>query len=150
MVTYWCRKLKLKSDILVIRRGPGRPPEVDLDNAILDAFNKFPFHSLPSPSRVLKRPLSTIHDHFIRAGFVVKHLEWRLAETSVDGSNWTEADYREGNSDLNTRNITRVFAVSRSDACQYVRLVNIGPNHEFSESDQLLISGFEVFGQFIT
>jgi hypothetical protein len=44
-------------DILVIRRGPGRPTEVDLENAILDALNEFPFHSLRSLSRVLKRDL---------------------------------------------------------------------------------------------
>jgi hypothetical protein len=37
-VTYWCRKLKLKGGILVIRRRPGRPPEVDLDNVILGAL----------------------------------------------------------------------------------------------------------------
>jgi hypothetical protein len=66
-VTYWCIKLKLKYNILVIRREPGGPPEVDLDNAILDALNKFPFHSLCSLSRVPKRPLSTIRDHFINA-----------------------------------------------------------------------------------
>jgi hypothetical protein len=66
-ITYWCRTLNLKYDILVIRRGPGRPPEVDLDNAILTTLNKFPFHSLRSLSRVLKRPFSTIRDHFITA-----------------------------------------------------------------------------------
>jgi hypothetical protein len=72
-----------------------------------------------------------------------------LVETSVDGSNWTEADSREDNSDLNAKNVTRVFAVSRSDVCQYVRLVNVGTNHEPKGSDQLVISGFEVFGQLI-
>jgi hypothetical protein len=43
-------------------------------------------------------------------------------------------------------NVTRVFAVLRSDVCQYVRLVNIGANHESIGSDQLVISGFAVFG----
>jgi hypothetical protein len=75
-VTYWCRKLKLKCDILVIRRGPGRPLENDLDNVILDALNEFPFHSLRSPRRVLKIPLSTIRDRLIIGGCVVKHLKW--------------------------------------------------------------------------
>jgi hypothetical protein len=74
-VTYWCRKLKLKYDILVDRKGPGRPPEVDLDNAILDILNEFPFHSLRSLSRVLKRPLSTIRDHLIRGCFTEKNLK---------------------------------------------------------------------------
>jgi hypothetical protein len=74
-VTYWYRKLKLKDDILVIRRGSGRLPEVDLDHVILEALNEFLFHNLYSPSRVLKRPLSTIRDHLIRGGFVVKHLK---------------------------------------------------------------------------
>jgi hypothetical protein len=41
----WCRKLKLKYDILVIRRGPGQLPEVDLENAILDSLTEFPFHT---------------------------------------------------------------------------------------------------------
>jgi hypothetical protein len=62
-ITYWCRKLKLKDGILVIRMALGRPPEVDLDNAILDALNEFPFHGLSSLSRVLKRFLSTIRDN---------------------------------------------------------------------------------------
>jgi hypothetical protein len=50
---------------LVIRMGPRRPPKVDLHNAILDALNEFPFHSLRSLSWVLKRPLPTIRDHLI-------------------------------------------------------------------------------------
>jgi hypothetical protein len=75
-VTSWCRKLKLKYDILVTRRGPGRPPEVYLDDTILDAFNEFSFHSLRSLSRVLKRPLSTIRDHLIRGCFAAKHLKF--------------------------------------------------------------------------
>jgi hypothetical protein len=48
--TYWCRYLKLKYNILVIRRGLGRLPEVDLENAILDALNQFHFHSMRSLS----------------------------------------------------------------------------------------------------
>jgi hypothetical protein len=63
VVTYWCIKLKLKAGMLAIRSGSGQLPEVDLDNAIVDALNEFPFHSLRSLSRVLKRPLSTIRDH---------------------------------------------------------------------------------------
>jgi hypothetical protein len=49
-VTYWCRKVKHKYDILVIRKEYGRPPEVDLDHVILDAHNEFPFHNLRSLS----------------------------------------------------------------------------------------------------
>jgi hypothetical protein len=59
----------------VIKRGSGGPPEVDLDNAILDALNEFPFHRLRSLSQVFKRPLSTVRDHLIRRGFGVKHLK---------------------------------------------------------------------------
>jgi hypothetical protein len=75
-VTYRCRKLKHKYDVLLTRRGPGRPLEVDLDDAILDAVNEFPSHNLRSLSRVLKRLLSTIRDHFIRGRLIVKHLKW--------------------------------------------------------------------------
>jgi hypothetical protein len=71
-ITYWCRQLKLRHDILAIRRGHGRPPEADLDNAILDPLKELPFLSFRLLSRVLKRPLSTIRDHLIRGGFVVK------------------------------------------------------------------------------
>jgi hypothetical protein len=59
----------------VIGRGPGRSPEVDLDNVILDALNEFPFHNLRSLSRVLKRSLPTIRDYFVRGGFAEKRLK---------------------------------------------------------------------------
>jgi hypothetical protein len=47
----------------MVRRRPGRPPEVDLDNVILDALNKFLYHSFRTRPRVLDRPLSTIRDN---------------------------------------------------------------------------------------
>jgi hypothetical protein len=73
---------KLKYDMLVIRRGPGRPPEIDLENPILEAFNEFPYHSLCSLSWVLTRSLSAVGDHLIRVGFVVKHLRFSTGTTS--------------------------------------------------------------------
>jgi hypothetical protein len=71
-VTCWCWKLKFKCDIRVVRSGPVRRPEVDLDNAILDALNEIPFHDLGSLPRVLNRPLSTIRDHLI-TGLINKY-----------------------------------------------------------------------------
>jgi hypothetical protein len=44
-VPYWCRKLKLKYNSLVIRRGLKQLPEVDLENAILDSLTEFHFHT---------------------------------------------------------------------------------------------------------
>jgi hypothetical protein len=64
-VTHWCRKIKLQYDILVIRRGPGQPPEVDLENAILDPLNEFPFSwlafAISSPKETFVYNLRSSH-----------------------------------------------------------------------------------------
>jgi hypothetical protein len=67
-----------------------------------------------------------------------------LIETSIDGENWTEIDRRENNSELNCRNGTRTFGVSRSKESRFIRLINVGRNHY--GNDALVISSFEIFG----
>lgn len=75
-VSYWVRMIKLKHDILTVPGGPGRPFEVDLDSKIFEALNEFPFHSLRTLASSLKRPMSTIREHLLRANFEIKHLKW--------------------------------------------------------------------------
>jgi hypothetical protein len=70
-----------------------------------------------------------------------------LVEVSMDGQQWTEIDRRENNSELNGRDITRTFNVSRSAPGRLIRLVNIGRNHQ--GSDTLLISSWEIFGSLV-
>jgi hypothetical protein len=70
-----------------------------------------------------------------------------LVELSSDGTNWTEIDRRENNPELNDRNVTRTFPVSKSKDGRFIRIVNIGRNHH--GNDCLSISGFEVFGTLI-
>jgi hypothetical protein len=73
-----------------------------------------------------------------------EHLKSWLVEVSMDGKNWVEVDHKENNSELNAMNVTRVFEVSRSEMCRFVKLVNIGRNH--FNNDQIVISSFEIFG----
>jgi hypothetical protein len=76
MATDWRRKLELKFDVMGIAPGSGWLIDCDLDNRILTTPHEFPFHSLRSLSRTLKRLLPTIRDRSARAGFVLKHFRW--------------------------------------------------------------------------
>jgi hypothetical protein len=70
-----------------------------------------------------------------------------VVETSLDGTNWIEIDCKQNNSQLDDRNVTVRFEVSRSEECGFLRLVNIGRNH--SGNDALVISALEIFGTLI-
>jgi hypothetical protein len=59
-----------------IARDPGRRLDRHKDDTILSALNELPFPSSQSLSQTLKRPLSTIRDHFARAVFVLTDLKW--------------------------------------------------------------------------
>jgi hypothetical protein len=74
-------------------------------------------------------------------GFNLKN--W-VVETSVDSRNWAEADRREGNDKLNGFNVTRTFKVTRRQQCRYIRVVNVGRNH--NGNDALSLASFEIFG----
>jgi hypothetical protein len=67
-----------------------------------------------------------------------------VVEGSRDGTAWIELDRREHNNDLNDRNVTRTFPVSRSEDVRMIRLRQIGVNHYGSR--HLLLSSFEIFG----
>jgi hypothetical protein len=73
-----------------------------------------------------------------------------VVEISIDNQVWEEVDRRENNSSLKGRNLTQLFDVSRIKECRLVRIRQIGKNHASSSaySDCLVISGFEVFGDF--
>jgi hypothetical protein len=75
------------------------------------------------------------------------HLKSWLVETSVDGDDWQEVDHREDNEQLNGSRFTGTFAVAGSGECRFIRLVTIGRNH--CESDQLVISAWEIFGSLV-
>jgi actinin alpha len=70
-----------------------------------------------------------------------------VIETSVDSKKWVQADVREGNTKLNGFNVTRTFNVTGRQQCRYIRLVNIGRNH--NGNDALSIASFEIFGYLI-
>jgi hypothetical protein len=79
------------------------------------------------------------------------HLKSWLVETSVDGENWREVDQRGGrwfgNKQLNGERFTATFPVADGGECRFIRLVNIGRNHSWS--DLLWISAWEIFGRLI-
>jgi hypothetical protein len=83
----------------------------------------------------------------IRSSLFGPHLRSWLVETSVDGQNWVEFDYRENNTELNGSGATRTFGTARSGECRYIRLVNIGRNHD--DNDRIAISAWEIFGSLI-
>jgi hypothetical protein len=65
----------------------------------------------------------------------------------LDGTNWIEIDCKQNNSQLDDRNVTVRFEVSRSEECRFLRLVNIGRNH--AGNDAMVISALEIFGNLI-
>jgi hypothetical protein len=70
-----------------------------------------------------------------------------LVEVSTDGDHWVEIDRRENNSELAKQYAIVTFEVSGNEICRYIRLVNIGRNHQ--GYDCLCICGFEIFGSLI-
>jgi hypothetical protein len=53
------------------------------------------------------------------------HIKSWLVETSMNGTTRVGVDHREGNSDLNGRNIARVFKVSKTEQCLFIKLVTM-------------------------
>jgi hypothetical protein len=76
-----------------------------------------------------------------------EHLKSWLVETSTDGENWREVAREENNKQLNGSRFTATFAVAGGGEYRFIRLVNIGRNH--LETDALLISAWEIFGNLI-
>jgi hypothetical protein len=72
-----------------------------------------------------------------------RHLKSWLVETSADGEKWREVAREEVNGDR----FTGTFAVAGGGECRFIRLVNIGRNH--NRNDYLCISAWEIFGRLI-
>jgi hypothetical protein len=87
----------------------------------------------------------TIRTNAFRLGH--SHLKSWLVETSTDGENWREVAHEEDNKQLNGNWFTATFPVAGGGECRFIRLVNIGRNHY--GSDQICISGWEIFGNLI-
>jgi hypothetical protein len=75
------------------------------------------------------------------------HPKGWIVETSEDGVAWKEVDRREDNAELNGKEITQTFTVPGSGGGRFIRLVNIGKNHE--GDDCLSISAWEIFGSIV-
>jgi predicted nucleic acid-binding Zn-ribbon protein len=76
-----------------------------------------------------------------------EHLKTWVVETSADGGIWRQIDSKTNNSDLNGFRNTRTFAVSASDPCRFIRLVNKGRNHK--GDFRLQVEAWEIFGTLI-
>jgi hypothetical protein len=70
-----------------------------------------------------------------------------VIEGSDDGDSWVELDRRGENDQLNARNATVTFTISRSQEVRLVRLRQTGLNHHGDH--YILTSSFEVFGSLI-
>jgi hypothetical protein len=75
------------------------------------------------------------------------HLKSWLVETSQDGETWQKVALEEDNKQLNGKFRSATFPVADNRECRFIRLVNIGRNHW--GSDQISISGWEIFGSLI-
>jgi hypothetical protein len=75
------------------------------------------------------------------------HLKLWLVETSTDGENWQEVAHEEDNKQFNSCRCTDTFPVAGGEECRFIRLVNIGKNHE--GNDRLYITAWEIFGNLI-
>jgi hypothetical protein len=83
----------------------------------------------------------------IRSGREVvggRYMKSWLLEISTDSTSWTEVDHRGDNSDVNKSYATATFCTNFNMECRFVRLVNIGCNHD--RNTRIVISAFEVFG----
>jgi hypothetical protein len=74
------------------------------------------------------------------------HLKLWL-ETSADGENWLETDHKENNEQLNSESFTGINTVAGCGECRFIRLVNIGRNH--NGSDCLEICAWQIFGSLV-
>jgi hypothetical protein len=75
------------------------------------------------------------------------HLKSWLVETSADGESWREVAREENNEQLNGRHFTATFPVAGAEECRFIRLVNIGRNHQ--GNDCIMITGWEIFGSLV-
>jgi hypothetical protein len=75
------------------------------------------------------------------------HLKSWLVETSLNRENWREVAREEDNEQLNGLCVTGTFPVAGGGECRFIRLVNIGRNHD--GTDNTCISAWETFGSLI-
>ncbi|OHS95358.1 hypothetical protein TRFO_38521 [Tritrichomonas foetus] len=68
-----------------------------------------------------------------------------VIESSLDGENWIEIDRRENNTDLNAKNKTFTFQVTKPILSKFIQLRNIGKT--CGDNDFLTLSSFELFGE---
>jgi hypothetical protein len=76
-----------------------------------------------------------------------EHLKTWIVETSADGTIWRQIDSKTNNSELNGFRNTRSFAVSASEPCRFIRLVNKDRNHK--GDFRLQVEAWEIFGTLI-
>jgi hypothetical protein len=65
----------------------------------------------------------------------------------LDNSEWIPLDERTNNTETDSSHSIASFAISRSVECRFIRLRQTGVNQQGSHN--LILFGFEVFGQFI-
>jgi hypothetical protein len=70
-----------------------------------------------------------------------------VIEGSQDGNSWIELDRQDNNNELNGRNLTRTFSISRSEEVRMIRIRQTGLNH--AGDQYLMFSSFEIFGHLI-
>jgi hypothetical protein len=77
------------------------------------------------------------------------HLKDWVIETSMAGVEWTIVDRRTNNAELNKQNVTIWFCIDegRHQGCRFVRLRQTGKSH--FGNDELWLSSFEIFGDFV-
>jgi hypothetical protein len=97
-------------------------------------------------SRVISPTGYAIRSRYDRVDGDPCHLKSWVIEISMDGAHWDVIDRRDNNSTLNGFNAIRMFTLSESKECRFIRLRQTGPNHCSEPDYRLVISGFEVFG----
>jgi hypothetical protein len=113
---------------------------VDLDQQIV-------FHSNSAPNQWL---CYDFKDRRIEmAGYsIAAHTSYLLrswvVEGSDDGQSWTVVDERKDNKDADSNHPIATFSVDRRMKCRYIRVRQTGKCS--SNSDYLILYGFEVFG----
>jgi hypothetical protein len=69
--------------------APEEPATIVIDQAILDAFEQYPFSSIRELDRLICIPITTVHQHLRQSfGFVVKHHYW-VPHTLTPTQKWS-------------------------------------------------------------
>lgn len=106
------------------------------DHTICYDFGEMKF--IPTAYAIRSRPDEPVNG---------KHLRSWVIEVSMDGTEWTEVDKQENNSELNGSGITKVFNLDDHVQSKLIRLRQTGEGWCEASPNSIAVCCFEIFGK---